>query len=172
MNRVATQTQRGGIKRAGWLVLGGLIGSMLVYLLDPVQGRRRRSLVRDRFHSVRKTVSRAGGRKLREIGHQIQGLVAEVNPRHNQPDIVDDHTLIDRVRSRLGRVVRHSRSIHVDAENGVITLSGPVLKSEVERLLMIVERTRGVRGVVHRLDVRATADGVPGLQGQGKVYLN
>jgi hypothetical protein len=148
-----------GISGTAWLFLGGFLGSLLVYLLDPNLGRRRRSIVRDKINSARKEISRSGERKVRDINHRMKGWMAELNPKHNQPDIVDDHTLIDRVRSRLGRVVAHSRSIDVNAEDGVITLSGPVMRSEVAPLIVSVERTRGVRGVVNRLQIHSDSIG-------------
>jgi hypothetical protein len=82
-------------------------------------------------------------------------------------DDVDDATLIERVRARLGRVCSHPRAITVDAAEGNVTLRGPVLSSELDNLLATVAAVRGVRSVSNELDSHASAEGVPSLQGAG-----
>jgi uncharacterized membrane protein len=76
--------------------------------------------------------------------------------------------LIERVRSAIGRAASHPGSIEVDARDGVVTVSGPILADEADALLDTVARVRGVRDVVDRLDVRASSGNTPGLQGAGR----
>jgi hypothetical protein len=70
----------------------------------------------------------------------------------------------DRVRSRLGRVVSHPRAIDVRVQDGRVTLSGPVLADEPDRVLACARAVPGVRDVEDRLDRHQTAD-IPALQG-------
>jgi hypothetical protein len=92
------------------------------------------------------------------------GLVASLKSRFSR-DPVDDRVLAERVRSKLGTVVKHPRSIDVTAENGRVTLSGPILAHEVNRLIDTVQGVRGVVDVENRLDMHREPDNVPGLQG-------
>jgi len=81
---------------------------------------------------------------------------------------VTDEVLVERVRARLGHVVSHPRSIEVTANQGRVTLRGPVLAREVDDLLRAVASVRGVSGVENRLEVHPQPGDVPGLQGKGR----
>lgn len=77
-----------------------------------------------------------------------------------------DEVLLARVRSKLGHVVSHPASISVTAQDGLVTLRGPILMSEVDDALMAVRLIPGVTEVDNQLDAHEIPDGVPGLQGQ------
>ena len=79
---------------------------------------------------------------------------------------VSDRVLGERVRSKLGALVRHPSSIEVTADNGHITLSGPILSQEVDRLLDQVRKVKGVAGVENRLEIHDQPGNIPGLQGE------
>jgi hypothetical protein len=101
---------------------------------------------------------------LRDLKNRTLGTVAEGRAAFLE-DTVDDSVLADRVRSKLGFLVRHPSSINVQANDGRVTLSGPVLTDEVQQLIAGVASVRGVRDVENRLEVHETGDKVPGLQG-------
>lgn len=145
-------------------MLTGLgIGAGLMYFLDPQRGRRRRALVRDQIaHSASASAEVIGGRG-RDIANRAKGLAAKA--RRAWPHAVDDDVLIDRVRAQLGRFVSHPRAIAVQAINGEITLRGPVLRAELDRLLQAVAAVPGVRKVVSALQAQDEAGTAPGLQG-------
>ncbi|HXG92565.1 MAG TPA: SRPBCC family protein [Blastocatellia bacterium] len=146
------------------LIASAGIGAGLMYIFDPDRGRRRRALARDKvIHVVNKTGD-ALGKTSRDLSNRVTGLVAEAESLFKR-DKVSDETLVKRVRSRLGRVVSHPGSIEVMASDGLVTLSGPILASEVDDLLKCVLAVRGVKGMVDNLDVHVDPDGVPGLQG-------
>jgi osmotically-inducible protein OsmY len=74
---------------------------------------------------------------------------------------VSAERLLQRVRSEMGHVVSHPSAIQVLADgNGVVTLSGSVLASEVDPLLSTVNRIPGVTQLINRLDVQDTIEGV------------
>jgi hypothetical protein len=149
--------------RVGRLVAGALIGAAVMYLLDPDRGPRRRSLVRDKFIRAGHSVSDRLGKLGRDIRNRAAGRVAETRGRFRS-ELVDDTILVDRVRSAIGHVVSHPGSIEVSATDGGITLSGPVLAHEVDKLLATARGVRGVREVHDNLEIHETAEGVPGLQ--------
>ena len=142
-----------------WAMLGGLgLCAGLMYILDPVAGRKRRKTVADKAGSIQRTSASAIGRVSRDIGKEAWGLLAEAQGAFEGP-IEDDDALAERVRTRLGRAVSHPDKVQVSVENGVVTLTGTVAAAEFDRLVSGVLRVRGVRDVNDRLDVRPTADG-------------
>jgi hypothetical protein len=78
---------------------------------------------------------------------------------------VSDPVLEDRVRAEIGRVVSTPGAIEVTSLGGTVTLSGAVLTSEVDDLISAVRGVRGVEDVQNRLEMHATVDDVPALQG-------
>jgi hypothetical protein len=81
---------------------------------------------------------------------------------------VDDGTLLERVRSKLGRVCSHPRAIDVQVANGNVTLRGPILAGDVAHVLAAVSNVRGVRAVTNDLDTLDSSDSIPSLQGKGQ----
>lgn len=144
--------------------LAGLAaGVALAYVLDPVSGGRRRALVRDKFvRAGNRTAEAAEGAAI-DASNRARGLVAEARSTL-RPEPVDDVRLIERVRAELGRVTNHPRTIEVSAMGGAVTLRGPVLADEADRIVKEVKRVTGVSTIYDRLDRHATAD-IPALQG-------
>ncbi|HVO86957.1 MAG TPA: BON domain-containing protein [Casimicrobiaceae bacterium] len=150
--------------------LAGAIGSLALgaaamYLMDPDKGRRRRAIARDKALSL----ATHGGDLLRmaarDVQFRMQGLRARTRHLIDREDVPDDLQLIERVRAKLGRVCSHPHAVQVGANHGRVTLSGPILSSEVDRVL---RAARSVRGVVHVEDLLAahpSAGSVPSLQG-------
>ncbi|MBI3966401.1 MAG: SRPBCC family protein [Chloroflexi bacterium] len=146
------------------LVAGFGSGAGLMYLLDPNRGRRRRALIRDQFVHLTHVTAAAAAVTSRDLGNRARGLFAELTSLFRR-DNVDDVVLVERVRASLGRTVSHPSSIEVTAHNGVVTLSGPILAGEVDRLLDRVSSVRGVQALEDRLELHSQAGAVPGLQG-------
>jgi uncharacterized membrane protein len=147
-------------------LLGTLgLGACLMYILDPQQGKRRRAVARDKMTRFTHKSLDAIDVTSRDLKNRAFGLVAETRRLISREEVSDD-VLAERVRSALGPIVGHPSSIDVRAENGKITLSGPILADEVDRLLKQVSSMRGVRTVENRLQVHQSAESVPGLQGQ------
>jgi hypothetical protein len=112
-------------KRMGLLrtLAATAVGAAAMYYFDPAAGRARRSRLQR---------SLAGG--------------AAAPPR-------DDRQLRDRIRSRLGRLVRRPRDVEVVVNDGYVSLRGEVSADERERLLGAVVEMPGVRQVDNRLAV-------------------
>lgn len=61
----------------GLMVLGGIgAGMLLMYMLDPQQGRRRRALVRDKAVKVKNKTANTIGKKSRDLRNRAQGVLA------------------------------------------------------------------------------------------------
>lgn len=144
----------------GWTALG----AGLMYFLDPNLGKRRRHQVRDRMLSQSRKLKDAADATARDVWHRSIGLAHESRASLSHEE-VSDQVLVERVRSKLGRVVSHPHSIQVCADDGVVCLSGVVLADEAENLLKTVKSVRGVKDVALLLDVHPTRDNVPELQG-------
>lgn len=132
------------------LATGLGLGAGIMYLLDPDRGRRRRALLRDKCAwSARRTGEIFEG-TARDLRNRTQGIVAELQSRFSSAP-VDDGVLVDRVRSQLGHIVPHPAAIQVTAQNGKVTLSGPIVANKIDRLLSCVRHVKGVNEVVNNL---------------------
>lgn len=119
------------MKRAFWaeMATAAALGAALMYLCDPVSGRRRRARL---------------GRVLRQP--QDQAFEAA------QHALVEDDALLRaRVHSRVSRLVSHPRAIDVRVRGGVVQLSGAVLAKEQGGLLQHVVAIPGVQRVVNTM---------------------
>lgn len=136
----------------------------LTYLFDPDRGRRRRALMRDKLHRLSHRISHGAAVTVEDTRNRLIGLFAEARSRINNGP-VDDHVLAERVRAKIGFASQHPGAIWVEAHNGYVTLGGPVLAEDVERVLKAASSVQGVRGVENRLEVYRQPGDIPGLQG-------
>lgn len=144
-----------------WLAGVG-VGALLMYALDPQQGRRRLAVARDRAGRAGRQASRWAGVGWRDLSHRAQGMGARLR-RLVRHGATDDEVLVERVRARLGRVVAHPHAVEVAVSSGQVCLRGPVLEQEHQPLLQAVRAVRGVRALDSRLALHPTAATVPGL---------
>ena len=140
-----------------------LIGSMglgagLMFLLDPNLGRRRRHMIGDRARALAHDAEESIGKTSRHFRNHARGLVAEARARLHE-EVVDDRTLVERVRAELGRATRYPRAIEVAAEAGIVILSGPVPPADRETVLRAAAAVRGVEEVVDALECHPGPDG-------------
>jgi BON domain len=152
------------IKNLSNMVKAMVLGAVAMYICDPVVGRRRRALARDKMVRLRKATQEAARITMRDLKNRTWGTVAEGRAAFFG-DRVDDAVLAERVRSKLGFVVRNPSSIDVQASNGTVTLTGPVFTDEIQQLVDGIRSVRGVRDVENFLSVHQTDDNIPGLQG-------
>src|SRR5205085_11998372 len=104
------------------------------------------------------------GTTSRDLSNRTRGMVSEIASLL-RGDEASDEVLTSRVRSKLGRAVSHPHAIEVRVRNGHVTLSGPVLASEVDDLLSCISSVRGVEEVENHLEVHERPEGISGLQG-------
>ena len=144
------------------------LGALLMYVLDPHMGRRRRAQVRDKMIRYGRKTAEAIDITARDLKNRTLGVAAETRHLFSKKQ-VSDHALAQHVRASLAPLVSHPSSIDVTAENGVVTLSGPILMAEVNRLIDHVSSIAGVSTVENRLEAHTEAGNIPGLQGEPAV---
>jgi BON domain len=138
-------------------------GAGLMYLLDPDGGGRRRALVRDRMVRAAHRTGDAVDVTSRDVTNRARGVVAELRGRLAGAPVGDD-VLRERVRARIGAVVGRAGAVETLVSDGVVTLRGPVLADDLDRLVRRVRSVRGVRDVSDQLDVHDEPGHVPELQ--------
>lgn len=139
-------------------------GAAAMFLFDPTRGSRRRAVLRDKL--VRGAHKSAEGIAItsRDLAQRSAGVLAETRARLAEESVPND-VLAARVRSALGRYCSHPRAIDVTAAGGHVTLRGPILAPEAERLVSAVRSVRGVQDVTAELDLHDRVNTVPALQG-------
>jgi len=138
-----------GVAAIGILALG--VGAM--YFLDPNDGARRRSVFRDKFLSAFGRMATSLERQGRNIWNRANGMMHDARSSISHEE-VDDNTLTQRVRSAMGRYVDNMGAVEVQCTQGRVTLRGPVMASQLNRLLKGIRGVRGVSGIDNQLDVR------------------
>jgi uncharacterized membrane protein len=145
--------------------LGGVVlGTYIMYWLDPATGGRRRALVRDQVVSLLTNAGHGARVAARDLAHRVAGLGARAY-RVLRSSSAADEVIVARVRAALGRVVSHPGAVHVSASNGHVSLTGPILSSEHGRLMQAMRAVRGAKTVEDQLEVFKRADHVSALQG-------
>jgi uncharacterized membrane protein len=146
------------------------LGAGIMYFYDPSRGRRRRAMVRDKVNRIFNQADDALDVAMRDARNRARGFFADMMAMVDQEG-APDWLLEERVRSRLGRNVRHAGSLEVKADGGRIILSGPILAEEVDRAVKRAAQVRGVRGVENRLQAFDNEGDIPGLQGESNKRL-
>ncbi len=138
-----------------------------MYVFDPDRGKRRRALIRDKAEAAGNKVSDKAEKMRRDLSNRAYGIVAETKSIF-QHDEVSDEVLVDRVRSRLGRIPVHIGAFDISAKDGVITLRGQILADELPKVLRAARFVRGVKDIDNQFEVHERAGNVPALQGQSQ----
>ena len=142
------------------------LGAAVMYLLDPERGTRRRHLLRDKFFSSIYETGECLAKTAEYTRDRTRGIIAETTKRF-RADEAPDVVIVERVRSAMGRAVSHPHAIQAFAQDGVVTLRGPILGDELDTLLSTLSRVRGVRGVNNQLELHTHPGNIPALQGGG-----
>jgi osmotically-inducible protein OsmY len=125
---------------------GLAVGAGLAYLLDPVSGRRRRKLGRDRLAGTVRSGWRRLGRALRLVKAEGYGVRKQVEHRHEVEKDLDDATLAHKIETEIFRDPEVPKGqINVNVQEGVAQLRGEVPNPDM--LEALVEKTREVQGV-------------------------
>jgi uncharacterized membrane protein len=151
-------------------ILAGLaVGAGLAYFGDPYRGRRRRAHARDKVTHLTMIAEKAIDRSFRDLTNRAQGLLA-ASIDLVIPSPIPDEVLLERVRTRLGRLVSHPGALDVRVAAGHVILRGDVIASEAPHMLSAIRCMSGVREVIDNLTLHETAGTVPSLQGKREVH--
>lgn len=152
----------------GLIALAGLgAGAGIMYFADPNEGRRRRVRLRELSIHATHTMTAVAGMTSRDVEHRLSGLAARTLGRLIEEEVPPDDVLAARVRARLGRLVSHPGAIDVTANEGTVTMSGPIFEAEIEQILKGVGAIPGVTAIENRLKPHRDAGHVSALQGPG-----
>lgn len=144
------------------------LGAGLMYFFDPEHGEQRRTMVRDRANNLVNNFDESIDMAMDNARHRIRGVLSEMTAKvsgQGSPDWI----LEERVRSSLGRM---ARGIMISANDGQITLSGPVLRDDEDIVIKTAMRTRGVHGVQNQLKAVDDAQEISSLQGTQRSSTN
>ena len=155
--RIAGERRPSTARRVGITLAAGAIGAALAIFLDPVSGRRRRHIVRDKVASAFRGARERVDRRRRYLQGQATGAVAEVRRDATIPQ--NDMVLVDKVESEaIGYSGVPSGRVNVNAEQGVVILRGQVdSPDDVVRLEKLVREVDGVREVENLLHTPGTS---------------
>jgi hypothetical protein len=115
-------------------VAGIAVGSVVAYWLRP--GRKETPEQRRRREQLKGAIERSP-------------LIDELTPA---PEGLDDDLILELIRSELRRCCSYSGAVTLTCDAGVVHLAGPILKSELNRVLRSVSRTPGVEEVHDHLE--------------------
>lgn len=150
----------------GVALVGGLgLGAALMYVFDPDRGKGRRARIRDKVDSTAHKIGEAAEKMGRDISNRAQGAVAETKSLFRQEEITDD-VLVQRVRSRFGRLPVEIGAFEVLAHDGIVTLRGRIAEDEVPKVLRAARFVRGVKAVDNQLTVSPRQEGAPAISNQ------
>jgi hypothetical protein len=144
---------------------GVALGAGLMFLLDPARGRARRARLRDKLVHAEHEIEGRGKVAVHDLTNRAHGIAHDLSQMARRESTIDDDVMIARVRARLGRAIPHPGGIEVHCEGRVITLRGPVLRSEHDALLRHLGYVRGVRELRDELTLHDDPGNVPALQG-------
>ncbi len=154
----------GMVKECWAMTRGVALGAGLMYLLDPVAGRRRRAMIRDKAVSTLYDAEDLLEGGVEDLANRARGAAAEAISAVRK-DPISDQTLHDRIRAMMGRIVSHPRAIEVCVDCGRVTLSGAIFSDEAPKLIYAVSGMRGVNGVENLLEKHGVPTDHPALQG-------
>lgn len=143
------------------LALGA--GAGLMYLLDPLGGRRRRALLKDKLRHGAKEAGDRVSAAASDVSNRARGFAAETLGQLRHEELTDEQ-LAQRVRAKLGHHATHAGALEVLAHDGRVTLAGPILADEADDLVKAASKIRGVEAVENRLQMHESAGSMPALQ--------
>ena len=135
-------------------------GAVVMYYFDPIAGRRRRALARDRGVAMGHELQGQVRAQSRRAADRMRGFMAR--SRASMTNIpVDDDILHERVRAKIGHLLEHPSAVEVHVHDGLVTLKGHVGADEIDDLLDMVSDMLGVEGVESRLALDGQEDMEP-----------
>lgn len=147
------------------ILFGFVAGGVGSFFFDPRGGARRRALVMDKAFHYQRVGREFFVKGWRDIENRRHGLAHEMTAAFHGEQDLSDPKVEARVRTELGRHPIHHRSLLISVRDGIVTLTGHALKSEVRTILSAVRHVRGVVAVENQLTVHVSAEGLSELQG-------
>jgi uncharacterized membrane protein len=146
-----------GIKKSNWIFFGGVAtAAAAIFFLDDKHGRDRRAKAGQGARKIAAGIAQGATLATRDTQHRLLGAAKHAwFTLRQQP--CDDRILVERIRSRMGRIVSRPHDIHVASDGGTVTLWGHATEVEAHALVDSVRGMRGVREIMDHLDIREAA---------------
>ncbi len=149
----------------GLSMLSGIVlGAGVMALLDPGRGASRRAFLRNKLVHWSRLGIRELRRKVKYYSQDTYGQIQEKWARAKETPVPDD-VLEERVKAQIGHVLSH-HSVKVRADNGHVTVDGPVMMGETDKLADRLRVTRGVRSFDLFVTEHRKGEHVSNLQGR------
>lgn len=144
------------------------LGAGLMYFLDPKYGQHRRAKVLDRASRLVDSLDESLELGVDDLRYRARGILSELTGKlsgEQSPDWV----LEERIRTVLGGISRHARSIELRSSGGHVHLMGPVLREDRDAILQAVRRTPGVYSVEDEMRMFNQPQDFPTMPGTASV---
>jgi osmotically-inducible protein OsmY len=122
-----------------------------MYLLDPRQGNRRRSVARDKVRSFASRSSANAGKTYRHVRNKLKGVLANVTHNLRPEGSISDRKLCDRIRSAVGRTIPHPHQVDFAVHDGRVTLRGDLKPHEAGQVIQAIEKVAGVASIDNQI---------------------
>jgi hyperosmotically inducible periplasmic protein len=144
--------------RGRTLIIGGILGALSAYFLDPNTGKRRRHVTRDKAGSLLNKTGRTAHHTAEYAGGRVEGILRETVPHPPDNPNPDDNTLRDRVESEVFRDPRYSREhLNIEVAKGVVDVHGQLSgQGEIDDLVRRVKQVPDVKGVQNHVHLPGT----------------
>jgi hypothetical protein len=131
------------------VVAGVAVGAAGAYFLDPEQGKRRRSIARDKVFSLFRRGASEAQRKARYAGGQAAGKVQQTTSSRRDAEDLNDPALARKVESEIFRDEDAPKDkVVINVEEGVVYLRGEVESpGQASALAQAARRVEGVENV-------------------------
>lgn len=138
------------------------LGAGLMYFMDPQHGERRRTMVREKANDFVNNINDSIDMAVENARTRARGVLTEMTAKLGNEGTTD-WILEERVRNSLGRM---AHGVNIAANEGRITLTGPVLRENADTIVNTAMRTRGVYGVENQLQTFDNPEDLPSSQGE------
>jgi gas vesicle protein len=135
----------------GGLVIGAIIGSAVMYLLDPRQGNRRRALARDRANRFMNRGATEASKTFRHLRNKVEGAFSNITRVLRPEGAVSDRKLEDRIRTTVGRTLLNPKLVDFAVHDGRVSVRGNLKPHEAGQVIQAIERVPGVSGVDNQI---------------------
>lgn len=125
-------------------------GAAAMYFLDPVAGRRRRALTRDKGIAAGRELQDNARKAGRRAADHARGTAAELRSTMDDAP-VSDEKLEARIRSRLGHLVDRPGEVTIEVNDGHVVLGGSMSADEAASVTRELAGINGVSDVENRM---------------------
>jgi uncharacterized membrane protein len=138
-----------------WMMAAGVaaVGAVASYFLDRERGHTRRAAFATKAKNLGTNFADGAVKSARDSWHHVAGTAQQAWFNLARNPWPEDRTQVERIRSRMGRIVSHPHKVHVISDDGVVTLWGTASEEEIRRLAHVVQAMPGVREVINHLEV-------------------